>query len=92
MAWQPGASSTSDDLIRAACFAHLKAMVDRHGPVLPWEHLNTFPVGGSAMFLANRARGIFWPKQLGVGALSLKTTVPRSHREARYEDIVGEDP
>ena len=42
------------------------------------------------MFFANRARGIFKPKQMS-GALSVKTVVPREGRRAWYEDQHGED-
>ncbi|WAM26804.1 HNH endonuclease [Myxococcus sp. NMCA1] len=42
---------------------------------------------GETLNFANRARGIFWPRHMRETALSIKTTVPRQGREARYDDL-----
>jgi putative restriction endonuclease len=73
--------------IRFEAFRALDRLVARHGPALPWSAIaEGFDVDGQHLLFANRARGIFWPKQMKAGALSIKTTLPRGSREARYRD------
>jgi len=74
--------------IRRAAFRAVKALTEQHGPVLPWDAIaEGFEFEGRRIFLATRARGIFRPKEMVGGALSLKTTIPRVGREARYQDL-----
>ena len=83
-----------DDLeIRVAAFAHLTKITREQGEVLKWAHLSQpFVVGEEKVLLANRARGIFKPRQMKRGVLSIKTTIPRTGRDVRYEDLaVGEN-
>ena len=76
--------------IRLAAFDALATLVRLHGPVLPWDEIaKGFQHGGSNVLFANRARGIFRPKAMTAGALSIKKTVPREGREARYDDQVA---
>ncbi len=73
--------------IRQAAFAAVAARVRQYGPVLSWNVIAApFNCAGTDLLLANRARGIFRPKEMRGGVLSIKTTVPRSGRRARYED------
>lgn len=75
--------------LRLAAFQAVKALTDRHGALVPWEAITEgFVHEGRRIFLATRARGIFRPKEMVGGALSVKTTVPRHGREARYQDLV----
>ncbi len=77
--------------IRTAAFAALKELVSRHGPDLRWEVIERgFHWRNEHILFANRARGIFKPKRLGV-ALSVKTTVPREGRSRRYDDLAGDE-
>lgn len=74
--------------IRTAAFQALRRLVDLRGEVLRWEDIDAgFRYGDEQLKFANRARGIFWPRHMTGSALSIKTTVPRQGREARYEDL-----
>lgn len=83
-----------DDVqIRAAAFVELKRRVNVHGQCLPWsEIIKTFRLGDEEVYLANRARGIFKPRQMARGVLSVKSTLPRTGRTQRYfDDRKGDD-
>lgn len=77
-----------DDIqIRNAAFLELKKRVDIHGQPLPWsEIVRTFRIGDEEVYIANRARGIFRPRQMKKGVLSVKSTLPRAGRFRRYVD------
>ena len=107
VAWRGPMLAPGDDpdwRIRLDAFQALEDWTRRHGPALPWSVLaEGFASGGQRLHIANRARGIFWPKVMKGGALSLKTTIPRGNRRARYQDeslgdglfrykFQGEDP
>lgn len=78
--------------IRMAAFEQLHALVAVHGPVLPWELIaEGFTCRGEPLLFANKTRGIFRPRQMQGAALSIKTTVPRAGRDARYDDQVASD-
>lgn len=77
----------NDDQIRSAAFAEIGRRVQIHGPSLPWEEIiKTFHIGSEEIYLTNRARGIFKPKKMQKGILSVKSTLPRTGRERRYID------
>jgi len=81
-----------DLAIRLAAFEHLRKLVAVHGPVAPWDAIATgFTYMGHQVALANRARGIHRPRQMVAGALSMKTTVPREGRTARYDDQIASE-
>lgn len=82
-----------DAQIRAAAFVELKKRVQLHGQCLPWsEVIRTFRVGTEEVYIANRARGIFKPRQMARGVLSVKSTLPRVGRARRYiDDRMGDD-
>lgn len=78
----------NDDIIRTAAFSALTTIVSIHGQPLSWGEITQgFTVSGEKILFANRARGIFKPAVMQRGVLSVKTTVPRIGRGARYADI-----
>jgi putative restriction endonuclease len=78
--------------IRIAAINALQRLVQQYGEVLPWELIDAgFSYQGETLHFANRARGIFWPRQMRETALSIKTTVPRQGREARYDDLHSDE-
>jgi putative restriction endonuclease len=81
----------SDLELRAAAMSHVAALANRHG-VLTWAQIdNGFVFRGERIRLAGRARGIFKPRQLGDGALSVRTPQPREGRVPRYDDQIASD-
>lgn len=71
--------------IRMAAFAQLTVLIARHGPVLPWQIIETgFAVDGQHFLFANKSKGIFRPAGMRGGALSIKTIVPRQGKVGRY--------
>ncbi|WP_239014729.1 HNH endonuclease [Archangium violaceum] len=68
-------------------FQALEALVARHGPTLEWDIIQRgFEFEGQHLYFATKARGIFRPKEMHGGALSIKTIIPRGGRVARYDD------
>ncbi len=79
-----------DAAVRAAAFAELERLVRVHGSRLPWSVIaRGFQCGGENVRFANRAVGIFKPRQMDA-ALSIKTVVPRAGRRTWYRDQVGQ--
>lgn len=79
-----------DEALRAAAISHIEARARRAGGVLTWAEISEgFEFRGRRLHLATMPRGIFWPSELAVGALSIKTSVPRRGRAARYDDQVA---
>ncbi|HSP79110.1 MAG TPA: HNH endonuclease, partial [Myxococcaceae bacterium] len=71
----------------AAAFQAVERMVARHGPTLRWEDIaKGFELDGQHLHLASKAVGIFRPKEMVGAALSIRTSMPRSGRQARYQD------
>jgi len=78
-----------DAELRAAAISHVAALEGRYG-LLSWEQIAAgFEFRGNRVLLAGRARGIFKPVQLEMGALSIKTVQPRAGRERRYDDQIA---
>lgn len=83
---QLAATNDPDAVIRAAAFARLDNLVAEHGSTLPWNILKAgFTVGDQTVLFASQAEGIFKPRQMQT-VLSIKTTIPRGTRSARYAD------
>jgi putative restriction endonuclease len=81
-----------DDQIRAAAFLRMRELEARYGGAIPWIEVTApMMVAGEEVRLAGRARGIFRPRQMSRGALSIKTTVPRAGRTRRYDDIASDE-
>lgn len=78
--------------IRSAAFDAIRRLVALHGDELPWSAIaKGFKYRGEKIYFIGRARGIFRPRQMRGAALSIKTTVPREGREARYDDLSSDD-
>ena len=96
--------SIPDEQIRSAAFLRMRELEGRYGGAIPWNEITTpITIASEPVLMGGRARGIFRPRQMSRGALSIKTTVPRTGRTRRYEDIasdqgffeyrfMGEDP
>ena len=83
--------SDFDQRVRAAAFAAMEKLCLKEGGRVSWEAINAgFEIDGQKILFANRARGIFKPRQLEA-ALSIKTTVPRQGRQLWYRDQVFGD-
>lgn len=77
-----------DWAIRAAAFTTLDRAVAKHGPVLPWSVIEKgFSWQRQDVRFASMPRGIFRPRQMRGGALSIKTTIPKRGKQAKYEDL-----
>ena len=83
--------SDFDQRVRAAAFAAMEKLCLQEGGRVTWEAISAgFEIDGQKILFANRARGIFKPRQLEA-ALSIKTTVPRQGRRPWYQDQVSDD-
>jgi putative restriction endonuclease len=83
---QAARADDPDAPVRAAAFAKLDEIVAKHGSTVSWSVLRDgFRVGDETIFFASRAEGIFKPRQMR-SVLSIKTTIPRPGRYARYAD------
>ena len=81
-----------DTSIRVAAFQRIRQLEARFGDAIPWSAIQTgFQFEGENVLLANLPKGIFRPRQMSRGALSVKTTVPPAGRERRYDDIASDD-
>lgn len=75
-----------DSLIRIAALTKLDEIVAKHGSTLAWNVLlDGFLFESEKILFASRAEGIFKPRQMRT-VLSIKTTIPRPGRTARYAD------
>lgn len=85
--------SDHDTALRAVAITHVESLARASlGGVLSWAQIaKGFEFQGRHVDLATSPRGIFWPSELATGALSIKTTVPRRGRMARYDDQIGGD-
>lgn len=79
--------SDNDSKILLAAFERVRWLERVFGDDIPWsEIMQGFDLSGQRILLANRARGIFKPRQMSRGIVSIKTTEPRSGRVNIYED------
>ena len=82
----------NDTQIRVSAFDHIKALKVKCGGPLPWTEISKgVHIGGEHFFLSGRARGIFRPRQMRRGVLSIKSTEPRVGRMRRYDDIASNE-
>ena len=76
-----------DAAIRSAAMTQSAKLLREHSGAVPWEAIRAgLELDGERIYLANKARGIHKPTQMRRGALSVKTTIPRAGRSARYRD------
>lgn len=81
----------SQSIIQLA-FKQTQRLELMYGDDIPWSAIEKgFKYGNEKIFLANKARGIFKPKQMSRGVLSIKTTIPREGRINIYSDEEGEN-
>jgi len=67
-----------NDDIRAAAFARAHQLNSKFADVIPWPSIVApISTGAGEFQMANRARGIFRPRQMERGVLSIKTTIVR---------------
>ncbi len=86
------ATRNSHDLeMRLAAARTLARLSHIYRDAVPWkEIIKGFSYLGDRILLANRAWGIFKPRQMD-RVLSIKTTLPRVGRGARYSDQMTEE-
>lgn len=73
-------------LINAA-FDRVRWLEQVWGDDIPWSAIaDGIIINGEKVHIANKARGIFKPKQMARGILSIKTTAPRTGRTNIYSD------
>lgn len=81
-----------DSQIRAAARDHVKLLTQVYGDEIPWSAVaKGFLFHKEQILIANKAVGIFKPRQMQMGALSIKTTIPRAGRINRYVDAEDSD-
>lgn len=85
-------NSTGSDEVRMAAFDRLRLIEQVYGDEIPWGAIaQGFSCNGENILMANRAVGIFKPRQMNKGALSIKTTKPRAGRHNVYADAENTD-
>lgn len=76
-----------DTSIRFAAFQRVGALSQVFGDDIPWSAISAgISLADENILLANKAVGIFRPRQMKRGVLSIKTTRPRSGRVNIYSD------
>ncbi|MCW8828070.1 MAG: HNH endonuclease [Gammaproteobacteria bacterium] len=84
--------STTSKVIIESAFRRMRLLEMFYEDDIPWNAIEEgFECKGETILLANRARGIFKPKQMDSGLLSIKTTVPRKGRINIYDDAEKEN-
>ena len=77
--------------MRLAAARTLARLSDIYRDAVPWSEIKKgFLHAGDRILLANKAVGIFKPRQMD-RILSIKTSLPRVGRDARYSDQVAEE-
>lgn len=76
-----------DGPLRAAAFAAIEKLSRQRAGRVPWKEIEPGfrAARGEQVLFANRAKGIFKPRQMSA-ALSIETTVPRAGRSPWYRD------
>ena len=81
-----------DTRLRQAAFQRLEAITQQYSNDVPWEEIaQPVPLDGDLFFIASRAIGIFKPKQMPDGILSIKTVVPKQGRVNIYSDGASDE-
>lgn len=80
-------NSNWDEVVRLAAFQCVGKLQRVYGGAIPWSEIaKGVQVGSDHILLANKARGIFKPRQMDSSILSIKTVFPREGRERIYDD------
>ncbi|MEQ6889006.1 HNH endonuclease [Halomonas sp. CS7] len=78
--------------IRQAAFKRLEAISQAPSGDVSWNAIaEPLPFDDGAIYLASRAIGIFKPKQMPDGILSIKTVVPKQGRTNIYADGTSDE-
>jgi putative restriction endonuclease len=81
-----------DTGMRLAAFDRVREMAALYGDAIPWREIaRGFSFDGELFVLSGKAKGIFRPQRMSRGVLSIKTTIPRTGRARRYDDIASDD-
>ncbi|WP_299233625.1 HNH endonuclease [uncultured Halomonas sp.] len=81
-----------DTRLRQAAFQRLEALNQQYSNDVPWEAIaKPIPLDGESFFIASRAIGIFQPRQMPDGILSIKTVVPKQGRINIYSDATSDE-
>lgn len=82
----------SDLIIIAKAFQRARQLQIMFGDDIPWYAIRKgFLLSGEKVYLSGKASGIFKPKQMTRGLLSIKTTLPRQGRVNIYSDELSAD-
>lgn len=83
---------SSNTLLIKAAIDQVKRLELVYGDSIPSSAIEEgFSFGGETVLLVNRVRGIFKPKQMEEGVLSIKTTIPRDGGVNIYNDQLTDD-
>ncbi|MDT0501408.1 MULTISPECIES: HNH endonuclease signature motif containing protein [unclassified Halomonas] len=81
-----------DTRIRHAAFKRLQDISQEYSNDAPWEAISQpVPLDRESFLIASRAIGIFKPKQMPDGILSIKTVVPKQGRINIYSDGTSDE-
>ncbi len=76
-----------DSKILSAAFRQIKALELLYEDSIPWGAIKEgFVYSGDKVLLANQVQGIFKPRIMIRGPMSIKTTIPKGNRENIYND------
>ena len=84
------AASDRDERLRAAAFAYLDSLRNRHGDRLTTQQLSEFEFEGTRLSLLQHMRGIRVVSGLEA-AISIRTTYAARPEDRPYEDVEGSD-
>ncbi|BFM15457.1 HNH endonuclease [Maricurvus nonylphenolicus] len=84
---------SSELVVVSAAFEHVKQLDELYGDAIPSAVIEQgFNLNGETVLLMNRAAGIFKPRQMSSGVLSIKTTIPRKGAGINiYNDQLTDD-
>lgn len=81
-----------DQELRAAAIDHVRRLSKDYSCPIPWALIGEgFTFRGQNILLGSMPKGIFRPRQLSDGALSVKTVVPKPGQERPYDDQIEAD-
>lgn len=84
--------SINDDSIRSAAFTRVRLLESFYGDSIPWSEISKgININGAHIHITSKAEGIFKPKEINEGAISIKTTVPKKGRYNIYDDKEFDD-
>ncbi len=83
---------SQDLFILQAAFARVHELEQGYGDAVPWAAIRQgIEFNGESVLLANQVQGIFKPKQMERGPISIKTTIPKGDAVNIYNDQLTDD-